>query len=98
MLAPACWWVVSDETDDVPQAFVQKLAVCLLDVDRNPASPMTERIDAWAAEATCCVSLLTHLAFKFAYPKCCNTSLYDMLTFHMIMFELDLSEQERYTC
>lgn len=35
-------------------AFVQKLAVCLLDVDRNPASPMTGHIDAWAAEATCC--------------------------------------------
>lgn len=43
------------------QAFVQKLAVCLLDVDRNPLSPMVDHINAWAAEATCCVSFLLNL-------------------------------------
>jgi len=39
------------------QAFVQKLAVCLLDVDRNPDSPMLEQLNNWTAEATCFVSL-----------------------------------------
>jgi hypothetical protein len=39
------------------QAFVQKLAVCLLDVDRNPDSPMFEQLNNWTAEATCFVSL-----------------------------------------
>lgn len=39
------------------QAFVQKLAVCLLDVDRNPDSPMFEQLINWTAEATCFVSL-----------------------------------------
>ncbi|DBA81179.1 TPA: hypothetical protein ACH3X2_006997 [Trebouxia sp. C0005] len=34
-------------------AFVQKLAVCLLDMDRNPDSPMSEQLNNWTAEATC---------------------------------------------
>ena len=39
------------------QAFVQKLAVCLLDVDRNPDSPMCDQLNNWTAEATCFVCL-----------------------------------------
>lgn len=35
-------------------AFVQKLAACLLDVDRNPERPMSEQLNNWTAEATCC--------------------------------------------
>lgn len=38
------------------QAFVQKLAVCLLDVDRDPTSPMVDQMNNWTAEATCFVS------------------------------------------
>ena len=38
------------------QAFVQKLAVCLLDGDRNPNSPMVDQMNTWTAEATCFVS------------------------------------------
>lgn len=38
------------------QAFVQKLAVCLLDVDKDPSSPMEDQMNNWTAEATCFVS------------------------------------------
>ena len=40
------------------QAFVQKLAVCLLDVDKDPNSPMMDQMHNWTAEATCFVSFL----------------------------------------
>lgn len=53
--------VTVDELSNLPllkmsklyTAFVQKLAVCLLDVDRNPDSPMVEQLNKWTAEATC---------------------------------------------
>lgn len=46
----------------VVQAFVQKLAVCLLEVDRDPSSPMEEEMNNWTAEATCFVSFFTRVA------------------------------------
>lgn len=46
----------------VVQAFVQKLAVCLLDVDRDPSSLMEEEMNNWTAEATCFVSFFTLVA------------------------------------
>ena len=46
----------------VVQAFVQKLAVCLLDVDRDPSSLMEEEMNNWTAEATCFVSIFTMVA------------------------------------
>ncbi len=51
------------------QAFVQKLAVCLLDVDRNPDSPMFEQLNNWTAEATCFVSLFCIAVTFFAYAQ-----------------------------
>lgn len=44
----------------VMQAFVQKLAVCLLEVDGDPNSPMVEQMNNWTAEATCFVRHLLH--------------------------------------
>ena len=42
----------------IMQAFVQKLAICLLEVDGDPNSPMVEHMNNWTAEATCFVSCL----------------------------------------
>ena len=47
---------LSDAMLSAVQAFVQKLAVCLLDVDRDPNSPMVDQMNSWTAEATCFVS------------------------------------------
>ncbi|KAL3142348.1 hypothetical protein ABBQ38_002685 [Trebouxia sp. C0009 RCD-2024] len=48
-------------------AFVQKLAVCLLEVDGDPNSPMVEQMNNWTAEATCfavAVALYNPEAFR----------------------------------
>ena len=50
------------------QAFVQKLAVCLLDVDRDPTSPMVDQMNNWTAEATCFVSCFTYLHISGPFP------------------------------
>ena len=52
----AAAYPLSDAMLSAVQAFVQKLAVCLLDVDRDPTSPMVDQMNNWTAEATCFVS------------------------------------------